>query len=69
MVARASTPTPVEMSDQAVLESIRSLEQRLHDGYEKIEEGLASGRNVAHWEGIWLDLLREYEELVDMLAA
>lgn len=69
MVAKHRPGAAIYVSDPTVLETLHSIEQRLHDGYEKIEEGIASGRNVARWEAIWMDLLHEYEDLVDRLAA
>lgn len=55
--------------DDEHIGTLRSIEQRLHDGYAKIEEGRASGRNVARWELIWLNLLEEYEETFNRIAA
>lgn len=70
MVAQTSTVSPeIMLTDQQLHDSIRYLEQRLQDGYEKIDDGRASGRNVEHWEAVWFELLREYEELLDRLAA
>lgn len=37
------------------------LERRLDDGYERIEQAIARGENVTHWEDFWLDLLHQYE--------
>lgn len=56
-------------NDEELLDTLQSIEQRLHDGYAKIEEGRANGRNVARWELIWLNLLQEYEDTFNRLAA
>lgn len=45
-----------------------SLYQRLEVGYDKIERGLAEGRDMSSWEDFWADLLREYERVCDELA-
>lgn len=50
-------------------EQMQTLEQRLRDGFEKIGAAMQEGRNVANWERTWIDLLRDYEELSDELAA
>ncbi len=44
-----------------------SLEQRLNDGYERIEQALARGEDVTAWEAFWIDLLHQYEEASDPL--
>lgn len=44
------------------------LHQRLENGYRKIEQGLAEGRDMATWEDLWLALLYEYERVCDDLA-
>ncbi|HUG15487.1 MAG TPA: hypothetical protein VMM78_10785 [Thermomicrobiales bacterium] len=69
MVARNTAVSPIVVSDDATLSALQSIEQRLHDGYAKIEESRARGRNVSRWEAVWLDLLHEYEDLIDRLAA
>ncbi|HEU0164425.1 MAG TPA: hypothetical protein VFQ54_05220 [Thermomicrobiales bacterium] len=48
---------------------LAKLEQRLDDGYARIELGIARGVNVEHWEEFWLELLHQYERLVDEFAA
>jgi hypothetical protein len=45
----------------------RSLEGRLEDGYRRIEDALEQGADVAAWEGFWIGLLREYEEVCEEL--
>lgn len=47
--------------DQATTQ-LGGLEQRLNDGYERIEQALARGEDVTAWEAFWIDLLHQYEE-------
>jgi len=49
--------------------SLRTLERRLDDGYQRIEQGIADGIDVSRWEEFWIDLLRQYETQADLLAA
>ncbi len=44
------------------------LEQRLEDGYRRIEQALAEGADVRAWEQFWLQLLAEYEAICSDLA-
>lgn len=48
--------------------SLRMLERRLDDGYRRIDQGIADGLDVSHWEEFWIDLLRQYEVMADQLA-
>ncbi len=41
---------------------------RLEDGYSQIERALSDGQDVGKWEDIWRRLLREYEQVCDLLA-
>ena len=41
----------------------RTLEDRLVDGYERIDQAVLSGTDVTEWESFWLRLLGEYEDL------
>lgn len=43
------------------------LEARLHDGFTKIGEMMATNTNVDNWEARWIELLREYENVEDIL--
>lgn len=43
------------------------LEARLHDGFTKIGEMMATNTNVENWEARWCELLREYETIEDIL--
>lgn len=40
-----------------------TLERRLDDGYKRIADAQAQGRDVQAWEEFWIQLLREYEEV------
>ncbi len=44
-----------------------SLARRLEDGYQRIDQAIATGVDVAAWEVFWIDLLREYESVCDEL--
>jgi hypothetical protein len=42
---------------------LRSLEERLNDGYHRIDQAVLSGTDVTEWESFWLRLLGEYEDV------
>ena len=44
-----------------------SLARRLEDGYQRIDQAVASGTDVTAWEAFWIDLLHEYEAVCDEL--
>lgn len=44
-----------------------SLEQRLYEGYVRIEEALAAGQDVTSWERFWIELLHQYEFICNQL--
>lgn len=46
-----------------------AIEQRLGDGYVRIEQAVINGEDVAAWEAFWCDLLVEYEALSNELSA
>ena len=46
----------------------RTLERRLDDGYQRIEEALRDGADVGAWEDFWIQLLREYEAVCEDLS-
>lgn len=48
---------------------IEALVSRLRDGFDKIGDANARGVAVEHWEDTWVELLREYETLMDEQAA
>ena len=41
----------------------RTLENRLDDGFDRIDQAALSGTDVSEWESFWLRLLGEYEDL------
>jgi hypothetical protein len=41
----------------------RTLENRLDDGFHRIDQAVLSGTDVSEWESFWLRLLCEYEDL------
>jgi Fic family protein len=44
-------------------QTVQTLEQRLSDGYERIEQARSRGEDITAWEEFWIDLLDQYEEL------
>ena len=40
-----------------------TLEDRLDDGYDRIDQAVLSGADVSEWESFWLRLLGEYEDV------
>ena len=60
-----STTTERDVADA---ERAATLEQRLHDGYARIDAALASAQDVERWEDFWERLLREYEAVCDRLG-
>lgn len=56
----ATKPMPTEVS-------LETLEQRLDDGYARIELARSMGQDVTAWEAFWISLLHEYEALHDAL--
>lgn len=54
------------LSDQSEL---AHLLDRLERGFEILEEARSAGRQMTTWEDEWLRLLRQYELLVDQIAA
>lgn len=56
--------------DREVLDRRRQLlVRRLDDGYQRIDQAVVSGADVAAWETFWIDLLREYEAVCEEMAA
>jgi hypothetical protein len=39
------------------------LENRLEDGYHRIDQAVLTGADVSDWESFWLRLLGEYEDV------
>ena len=59
---------PVELRSSSLrgrdLDARRStLEDRLDDGYCRIDQAVLSGADVSEWESFWLQLLGEYEDI------
>ncbi len=59
---------PVELRSSSLqitdLDARRStLENRLEDGYLRIDQAVLSGAEVNEWESFWLRLLGEYEDV------
>jgi hypothetical protein len=64
---QASDPPPLDLVI-TLREKRDKLDQRLEDGFRKIAEGEAEGRDVASWEAFWMSLLREYEDVCKELT-
>jgi len=67
-----SIPTPIDGRGTPRLadpfaDHLESLEQRLADGYARIEDARRHGQDVTAWEEFWIDLLHQYEAAVDGL--
>ncbi len=58
-VERRSSPLPSTDLDARR----RTLEDRLDDGYQRIDQAVLSGADVTEWESFWLGLLGEYEDV------
>ena len=41
----------------------KSLELRLEDGFQRIEQASLAGSDVREWESFWIRLLGEYESV------
>jgi hypothetical protein len=41
----------------------KSLEQRLEDGFQRIDQASLAGSDVTEWESFWIRLLGEYEDV------
>lgn len=69
MVALQATTVTI-LDDRTSMEAeMQRLLFRLEDGFEKIVRAAAGGEDVARWEDVWVQLLSEYEQLHDQLAA
>ena len=62
-------PTSLHFHRDRVEDRRRTLERRLDDGFQRIDQALHDGTDVAAWEDFWIQLLREYESLCDELLA
>ena len=64
----SDTRDPVEFLSSSFSSSdldarCRTLEDRLDDGYHRIDQAVLSGADVSQWELFWLRLLSEYEDV------
>lgn len=50
---------------ETIEDRLTRLELRLQDGFTRIGEAMDHGIAVDNWERLWIDLLREYEQLND----
>jgi hypothetical protein len=67
-IATASSQPVRARKDRERLEKqARALYLRLEDGYARIERGLSEGQDVTRWEDLWKRLLRDYEQVCDLL--
>lgn len=69
MIAAPVAPGIQETTDSDLRAELLRIERRLYDGYDMIDRALDDGVDVGRWEGHWLKLLREYEELCELLVA
>ena len=51
-----------------ILDRRASLERRLEDGYQRIDDALRDGADVDAWEEFWIQLLGEYEGVCEDLG-
>jgi hypothetical protein len=61
--------TPVTPEENAFIDRRGALERRLGDGFERIDQAIATGEDVQAWEDFWVRLLREYEAICNDLEA
>jgi len=67
--ARAPRAThPLVPIVPTAVDRLAALEARLFDGDARIARATASGQDVAAWEGFWVDLLRQYEDLAEAMS-
>jgi len=64
----AESHEPVEFRSTLALDTDlggrrRMLENRLEDGFDRIDQAVLSGADVTEWESFWLRLLGEYEDV------
>jgi hypothetical protein len=68
-VLREMAPEAIGIDRSRLEQRASVLYLRLEDGYAQIERALDDGQDVARWEDVWQHLLREYEQVCDLLAA
>jgi len=67
---REQAPDPPSLRDAELFRRRDELDQRLEDGYMRIEEAASLGktpRTISAWEDFWMTLLHEYEEVCNEL--
>lgn len=66
----AGSSRVVEMTDHLLAKretEVANFENRLADGYQRIESAMSRGEDVRVWEEFWISLLHSYEALCDDL--
>ena len=56
-------PTVTSLQGSNLEDRRRSLQQRLDDGYRRIDQASLAGADVTEWESFWIRLLGEYEHV------
>jgi hypothetical protein len=69
MVALQATAVTILDDRESMEAEMQRLLFRLEDGFEKIARAAADGEDVRRWEDVWIQLLCEYEQLHDRMAA
>lgn len=64
----SSQPIRAKKDRERLEKQARALYLRLEDGYARIERALDEGEDVTRWEDLWKRLLRDYEQVCDLLA-
>ncbi len=59
--------TGVALSVTDLIRRRETLTRRLEDGLLRIDQAELDGRDVTDWESFWIGLLREYEQICDLL--
>ncbi len=69
MVALQAAAVAIFDERAAMEAEMQRLLFRLEDGFEKIARAAANGDDVSRWEDVWIELLSEYEQLHNQMAA
>lgn len=69
MVALRSEVTVGQADRASLVAELTMIERRLEDGYQKIDQARLEGKEVGPWEELWIQLLDDYEQVYDLLAA
>ncbi|HVB64865.1 MAG TPA: hypothetical protein VNE17_09045 [Nitrolancea sp.] len=67
-VRTIAEPGIVNMDRSRLEQRASVLYLRLEDGYARIERALDDGQDITKWEDLWQRLLREYEQVSDILS-